>query len=278
MIRRGQCENRLYCNQSAKRHLSAVPGGSTSPCPSRLLCQFSQCRLIGMTSDSPSPTISSLECPKLQAVLGRLHAQADREVAGTVRVNVSELPDRLLRRQVSAAKEAKRLKNLYQSVNRKQGTFLYLVARSVGARRIIEYGSSFGISTMYLAAAVRDNGGGLVIGSELEPTKVLKARANISEAGLADLVEIREGDASRTLQDPGGVVDMAFLDGLKDLYLTIVEMLTPHLRKGAVVLACNIFRYKRSLAPYVAYMSDPSNGFSSATLYLLAGSAYSVRL
>lgn len=229
-----------------------------------------------MTSEvAPNPALND---PKVHAVLDRLHTEANRQVGGIARLFLSELPDRLLGRQVSAAEEARRLKDLYVPVTRKQGRLLYLVGRSIGARRIVEFGTSFGISTIYLAATVRDNGGGLVIGSELEPTKVAKARANITEAGLADLVEIREGDAQETLRDPGGPVDMVFLDGLKDLYLPIAKMLMRHLRTGAVVLADNIFTYKRALAPYVAYMSDPSKGFSSVTLYLKDGTEYSVKL
>ena len=155
---------------------------------------------------------------------------------------------------------------------------MYLTARSVAARRIVEFGTSFAVSTIYLAAAVRDNGGGCVIGSEFEPTKVAKARENVGEAGLGDLVEIREGDAQETLRNPGGTVDMVFLDGHKDLYLSILKMLAPHLRKGAVVVADNIYTFRRALAPYVRYISDSRNGFNSVVLRLKDGTAYSVRL
>ena len=155
---------------------------------------------------------------------------------------------------------------------------MYLTARSVAARKIIEFGTSFAVSTIYLAAAVRDNGGGRVIGSEYEPTKVAKARENVAEAGLVDLVEIREGDAQQTLSNPDGTVDMIFLDGHKDLYLSILKMLTPHLRKGAVVVADNIYTFRRALAPYVRYISDSRNGFNSVVLRLKDGTAYSVRL
>jgi len=124
---------------------------------------------------------------------------------------------------------------------------------------------------------VRDNGGGCVIGSEFEPTKVAKARENVAEAGLGDLVEIREGDAQETLGNPDGTIDMVF-DGHKDLYLSILKMLTPHLRKGAVVVADNIYTFRRALAPYVRYISDSRNGFNSVVLHLKDGTAYSVRL
>jgi predicted O-methyltransferase YrrM len=125
---------------------------------------------------------------------------------------------------------------------------------------------------------VKDNGGGVVIGSELEPNKVATARRNLEEAGLSKLVEIREGDAQETLRDPGGTVDMVLLDGFKGLYLPVLEMLTPHLRQGAVVIGDNIFTFRRALASYVAFVRDPRNGFFSVTLFLGDGTEYSVRL
>jgi predicted O-methyltransferase YrrM len=125
---------------------------------------------------------------------------------------------------------------------------------------------------------VRDNGGGVVIGSEFEPGKIIQARAHIEEAGLSEFVEIREGDALETLADPGVSVDMVLLDGMKELYLPIAEMLTPHLRRGAVVLADNILSFRKALAPYCAHMREAANGFQSVTLYLGDGTEYSVRL
>ncbi len=93
-----------------------------------------------------------------------------------------------------------------------------------------------GISTIYLAAALRDNGGGHLIGSELEPTKAKRARANLDAAGLADLVDIREGDALETLKDVGGSVDLLLLDGAFALYLPVLKLVEPRLKSGAVVL------------------------------------------
>ena len=76
-----------------------------------------------------------------------------------------------------------------------------------------EFATSIGMSTIYFAAAVRDNGGGKVIGSELVPAKVAAACHNLADAGLADYAEIREGDARQTLQDLGGKVDFILIDG-----------------------------------------------------------------
>ena len=160
----------------------------------------------------------------------------------------------------------------------KQGTLLYLLARGIGARRIVEYGTSFGVSTVYLASALRDNGGGTLIGSELEPAKVAAARRTLDEAGLADLVEIREGDARETLADPGGEIDLLFLDGFAPLYLPLLRLLETRLRPGALVVADNLLTSRRELRPYLDYLGDASSGFVSVSLWLKDGTHVALRL
>jgi predicted O-methyltransferase YrrM len=220
----------------------------------------------------------SVREPQVHGVLKRLHREAGRQALPLARLLASFVIDKLTRHKLTMSEEVSRLKNLYVPVSRKQGEFLYSAARSIRAKRIVEFGSSFGISAIYLAAAVRDNGGGIVVGSEIEPNKVVTARRNIEQAGLGNLVEIREGDARLTLKDPGGAIDMLFLDGFKELYLPMLELLTPHLRSGAIVVADNIFTFRIALAPYLAYLRDPANGFLSTTLFLGDGTEYSLRL
>ncbi|MCE9524385.1 MAG: class I SAM-dependent methyltransferase [Alphaproteobacteria bacterium] len=169
------------------------------------------------------------------------------------------------------------LKNAYIPVDPDQGALLYLTARAIGARNIVEFGTSFGISTIYLAAAARLNDGH-VTGTELESKKVNAARANVARAGLAQFVDVLEGDAMKTLANIDQPIDLLLLDGWKDIYLPMIKMLTPKMRAGAVVLADNIFTFKKTLAPYVHHMKDRANGFESVTLPLGHGMEYSVRL
>jgi predicted O-methyltransferase YrrM len=149
----------------------------------------------------------------------------------------------------------------FLAVSAKFGRFLYALARARRATRIVEFGSSMGVSAIYLAAALRDNGGGMLIGSEIEPSKAARARANLAAAGLADLVEIREGDALQTLADPGGPVDMLLVDGAFSLYLPVLKLIEPHLAPGAVILGENAFD-----PDYQAYVRDPANGYVSQPL------------
>ncbi len=188
------------------------------------------------------------------------------------------LPDLVRGKEDTVQEESDRIKELFVALSPKQGTLAYMIARSIGAKRIVEFGTSFGISTIYLSAAVRDNGGGTVIGSEMQPTKLARAPAHLEEAGLSDVAEVREGDARETLADPGGPVDMVLLDGAKQLYLDVLQMLAPRLHTGSVVLADNILMFRKALRPYVEHVQDPANGFRSVTLFLGSGTEYSVRM
>lgn len=222
---------------------------------------------------------NTLNDPNIQAVLNRLHTAADRQTWKLARLYLPLWLKMKLagRDRIPWSEMASKSKDLYIPLDRDQGKFCYLLARSLNAKRIVEYGTSFGVSTIYLAAAVRDNGGGIVIGTELVPEKVAQARQNIADAGLANFVEIRQGDALETLKDPGGTIDMVLLDGWKNGYIPMIELLTPHIRTGGVAIGDNIFSFKKDLMPYVEYMQNPENGFQSVTLNMSDGTEFSVR-
>jgi predicted O-methyltransferase YrrM len=221
--------------------------------------------------------MTTLDDPKVASLLTRLHAEARGDVRYFLRAAPGMAFAMLRGRPPFSALEP-HLKNAFLPVEPAAGRFLYVVARAIGARRIVEFGTSFGISTIYLAAAVRDNGGGEVIGTELEPRKRERALANLAEAGLADVVDVRLGDATQTLRDLAEPVDLLFLDGWKDLYIEMLELVKPRLRPGALVLADNVRTFKKTLAPFVARVSSGRHGFASTTLPFLSGLEVAVRI
>ncbi|KUY73088.1 O-methyltransferase [Burkholderia cepacia] len=199
----------------------------------------------------------------LASLLARLFDEAEASSPATSPAFADVSRDeqaRLMRSKTDYTDLYARLKDYPLPVSRETGTLLYMLARSGGARAIVEFGTSFGISTLHLAAALRDNGGGRLITSEFEPSKVARARANLTAAGLADLVEIREGDALRTLAaDLPDSVDLLLLDGAKGLYPEILALVEPHLGAGAFVVADNA-EYSPD---YLAYVRAPENGYLS---------------
>jgi predicted O-methyltransferase YrrM len=224
------------------------------------------------------PQPSSLQAGPVREVLDRLHGAARGDRLRFLSLLPALARGRLAGRGLWETLTPEAMKEFYIPVSREQGELLYLTARAIGARTIVEFGTSFGISTLYLAAAVRDGGGGRVIGSEIEPGKHARALAHLREAGLADFAEVRLGDACQTLRELPEPVDLVLLDGWKDLYLPVLELVTPRLRVGAVVFADNIFTFRKTLRPYVERMQSGRHGFVSTTLHVSDGFEYSVYL
>jgi predicted O-methyltransferase YrrM len=221
-------------------------------------------------------SLSPLQAQPLRSVLERLHAGARGDRLKFLSLAPRVLAGWMRRKPFMEIITPEAMKEFYIPVSRECGEFLYLTARALGARHVVEFGTSFGISTVYLAAGVRDNGAGLVLGSEIEPSKQAVAAANLQEAGLEAWSEVRLGDALETLRDVPEPVDLVFLDGWKDLYLPVLELLTPRLRPGSVVIADNIHTFRKALRPYVEHMQSGAHGFVSTTLGLGEGFEYSV--
>jgi len=216
--------------------------------------------------------VDTLSSARVAQTLSRLHQEgdaADREHLNATMASI-ETSGMTLEQAAAAmiAEERANYRAIYRgyagnflAVSPTYGRFLYMIARACKATRIVEFGTSMGISTIYLAAALRDNGGGHLIGSELEPSKVARARATLDAAGLADLVDIRVGDALETLRDVGGEVDLLLVDGAFALYLPVLKLVEARLRPGAVVLGENAFE-----PGYLGYVRDPANGYISQSL------------
>jgi predicted O-methyltransferase YrrM len=149
----------------------------------------------------------------------------------------------------------------YMPISKECGDLLYILVRAKRPNTIVEFGASYGISTLYLAAAVADNGTGHVVSTELSAAKVVAARANLAEAGLVDRVTILVGDARTTLNDIPGPIDLVLLDGWKDLCLPVLRSLESRLAIGALIVADDI--NLPSLSGYLEYIRHPANGYVS---------------
>jgi predicted O-methyltransferase YrrM len=207
--------------------------------------------------------MTTLTTVPLSPLLDRLFAEADASMAElrarSAHISADDLAAMMSGKTGYIAQYAS-MKDMPLAVSRETGALLYMLARTMDAHSIVEFGTSFGISTLHLAAALRDNGGGRVITSEFEPSKIARARANIAAGGLADLVEIREGDALETLaRDLPEQIDLVLLDGAKGLYPEILALLEPKLRPGALVLADNADWSQE----YLARVRSPAEGYLS---------------
>ena len=209
---------------------------------------------------------STLREPVLDTTLRHLFEQA--ELDGTRRPPGTT--------GLSARDRADALSEVYIPVSPEGGRLLYALVRAVRPAAVVEFGMSFGISTLFLAAAVHDNGAGRVFTTELSAAKVAAAKATFARTGLDQAITVLEGDARETLAGLDGTVDFVFLDGWKDLYLPVLQLLEPRLRPGTLVIADDVDM--PSVAPYLSYVRDPASGYEAVTFPVGDGMEVSCRV
>ena len=161
----------------------------------------------------------------------------------------------------SAQERADALSDFYLPVTPEAGRLLYALVRATRPSTVVEFGMSLGISAIHLASAVRDNGSGRVVTTELSAAKVAAAKETFAETGLDDLITVLEGDALTTLSDVDAPVEFVLLDGWKDLYLPVLKLLEPQLTAGALIIADNTSM--DDTKPYLDHVRDPGNGYVS---------------
>lgn len=216
---------------------------------------------------------NTLTDPRVEAVLRRMFAEAAQDDATVARIMAGRPGDR---GWPTPQEHADAVAEVYMPISAAGGQLLYNLVRAIRPATVVEFGMSFGISTLYLAAAVRDNGTGRVVTTELSEAKIAAARRTFSGTGLEDVVTVLEGDARDTLGRLGVPADFVLLDGWKDLCLPVLRLLEPHLKPGTLVVADDVDL--PALGPYLEYVRTPANGYQSVTFPVEDGMEISCRL
>jgi len=208
---------------------------------------------------------NSLQKPAVQSVLRRLFtaAAADSHDGPPIPADAT------------ARQRADALQHAYLPISARGGELLYALVRAARPDTVVEFGTSFGISTLYLAAAVVDNGAGHVLTTELSEHKITAARANLAQAGLDTVVTVLPGDARDTLADAPDPIGLVLLDGWKDLCLPVLRLLENKLAPGALVVADDITL--PSMGNYLDYVRAPANGYVSVEFPVEDGMEISCR-
>lgn len=198
---------------------------------------------------------NTLQDPRVAAVLDRMYAEAQNQMS-LLRERRGDFD-----RPMNPRERADAMSEFYIPVTPEAGRLLYSLVRATRPATVVEFGMSFGISAIHLASAVRDNGSGRVVTTELSAAKIAAAKKTFAETGLDDVITILEGDALTTLEGLGGPVEFVLLDGWKDLYLPVIKLLEPSLTTGALVIADNASA--ADMAPYLDRVRNPANGYTS---------------
>jgi predicted O-methyltransferase YrrM len=221
--------------------------------------------------------VSVLHDPELERLLDVLHARSDGQVAAMKDFYARDAGRPRPAEEIKAFRSDKLV-----ALDRDKAEFCYQLCRATNARRIVEAGTSYGVSTLWLAAAVRDNiratgGDGVVIGTECELAKAAAARAHFDHAGLSHIIDLREGDLRETLTRIDGPVDFMLVDIWIAMARPALELVAPRLRPGAMVVCDNTKQHRGEYAAYFAFLEDPANGFRTMTLPFDGGLELSVR-
>jgi predicted O-methyltransferase YrrM len=226
--------------------------------------------------------MSVLNDSRLDALLTRLHAQSTEQNEAVVSYFMTRATEGTLDWTTFDEGMHRFMSDKLIALDRDKAEFCYQLCRALRAKRVVEAGTSFGVSTLYLAAAVRDNvqkdgGAGLVIGTEHEPLKAAGARSHFAEAGLSHLIELREGDLRQTLQDVGGPVDFMLIDIWTPMARPALERVAPALRPGAIVVCDNTTQFREAYRDYFEFVNDRRNGLRTITLPFDGGLELTVR-
>ena len=217
-----------------------------------------------------------LASPKVASLLSRLFAQAEAKDPIVLARIQKEAESRFGGQRYDPAL-APMFDEAYLPVPPEVGRLLYVLTRSRRPKTIVEVGTSYGVSAIYFAAALSDNGEGRLITTELSERKAKAASSNLASLKLEQWVEIRRGDAFETLKELDPPIDMLFLDGWKDFYLPLLKDLEPKLGRGALVVGDDTKLFPDRLSSYLAYVRDPLNFYQSVDLPIGDGVELSVR-
>lgn len=200
--------------------------------------------------------MTTLADPIVTAALDRMYSESVEQMA-TLRARF----DGVDLSKATAQERADALSDVYMPVTPEAGRLLYALVRATRPETVVEFGMSLGLSGIHLASAVRDNGTGRVVTTELSSAKVAAAQRNFADAGLDDVITVLEGDALQTLTGLEGPVGFVLLDGWKELYLPVLRLLEPRLSTGALVVADNTNMPETQ--PYLDYVRNAANGYVS---------------
>lgn len=161
------------------------------------------------------------------------------------------------------------------SVSPEMGSFLRNMVLAHRPNRVLELGSSYGVSTLYFADALNRLGEGTVVATELDAVKCSCIRDHVEAVGLASYVELREGDVFQTVSELDGVFDLVFIDIWASGYLEAFRKIERLLRPGSIVLADNMYTAEDAVQPFKRYL-DANPSLSSTTLDFESGVEFTV--
>ncbi|PGH27198.1 hypothetical protein AJ80_01155 [Polytolypa hystricis UAMH7299] len=244
----------------------------------------------------PSSVVAA--SPKVLNILDKLHAESSAQESSfsifTWWIRKQLLS--LFTKEIWSSRDDDYMRDKFIALEADKSEFLYLLARSTGATCIVEAGTSFGVSTIYLALAAGQNAAEKassfavspeqapkVIGTENEPSKAARAKEHWKQAGeeVEPYITLLEGDLRELLPkevDKTDRIDLLLLDIWTPMALPALKIVQPKLRHGALIIADNTTFSRANYKEFLDYIHDPKHGFKTMTTPFRGGLEVAVYL
>jgi predicted O-methyltransferase YrrM len=196
---------------------------------------------------------------KVLSVISRLNRQSNRERSGRVEV----APDQEM-----------------LAITADTGIFFSILLKAIKAKHILEVGTSAGFSTLWFADALGKNRSARIITIEMNPLKVEQALKNFKEAGVDNMIEIRQGIALDLLHKLKGKFDFVFLDADKENIIRYFDLVLPMVRIGGIIATDNMLypdHFRPAMRKYARHVHSKPN-IQSVTVPIGMGEEVTVKL
>lgn len=150
----------------------------------------------------------------------------------------------------------------YYNISRKSAEFLSILAKLSQAKNVLEVGTANGYSALWLANAIKENGGKITT-VEIDPVVMEEAKKNFLEAGLHSAIEVKIGDAREVIKGLAGNFDFLFLDAVPSQYRAYLEVALPKLIQNALIVADNVLSHQNQAGGYLEFVERNTNLESS---------------
>lgn len=201
------------------------------------------------------------------------HQQSSKQLKQLLPLMLKYAFSRVVRKELNLDSQA--LKGFSLAIDPAQGRLLYSLVLANKPNVVIEYGTSFGISSLYIAQALKKNNIGKLYGSEIESEKIDVAKRNLEQCHLESLVDIKQGDVLQTFKSFEHTIDMIFMDGFPKLNYDILKMLEPKMAPGCMIVTDDVYLFGKEMKQYLNYLST-SAMYSHQVINLSDGMAISV--
>lgn len=208
------------------------------------------------------------------AVVKQLHERSTKQLWQLIPFGLEYVWQHIRNKPISF--KGKPFQSLTLGIDARQGRLLYGLTLAKRPKVIFEYGTSYGISTLYFAKALQDIREGHIYTCEIESQKIAESTSNFKHSGLEERITLLEGDVCDNLEQFRKTIDLVFMDGYPGLNLEVLKLLEPSLNSGSLIITDDARLFALEMKDYLEYL-DTSKDYCNHMLEGSTGTLLTVK-